>query len=122
MKEHENREVLQLIADLYRVEHEAIERGIVETREHLELRQSKSKLIVNKIWRWVDARAGKHSPESKMGKALKYASKQRDKLEKFLSDPKLELDNNRARRRSKALHDIAPYLALWEYPYPLVTH
>ena len=98
MKEHENREVLDLIADLYQVEHDATERGLEGTPEHLELRQSRSKLIVKKIWRWVDARAGKHSPDSKMGKALKYATKQRDKLEKFLSDPKLKLDNNRAER------------------------
>jgi transposase len=98
VKEHENRKVLELIADLYRVEHEAIEKGILESPEHLELRQSKSKAIVNKIWRWVNARVGRHSPVSKMGKALKYATNQRDKLEKFLSDPKLELDNNRAER------------------------
>lgn len=98
MKEHENREVLDLIGDLYQIERDAIERGIVGTREHLELRQSRSKPIVKKIWRWVDTRVGKHSPESKMGKALKYATKQRDKLEKFLSDPKIDLDNNRAER------------------------
>jgi len=98
MKEHENREVLDLIGDLYQIERDAVERGIVGTREHLELRQSKSQPIVKKIWRWVDARVGRHSPESKMGKALKYATKQRDKLEKFLFDPKIELDNNRAER------------------------
>ena len=98
MKEHENREVLDLIGDLYQIERDAVEQDIIGTREHLELRQSRSKPIVKKIWRWVDARIGKHSPESKMGKALKYATKQRDKLEKFLSDPKLELDNNRAER------------------------
>ncbi len=98
MKEHENREVLDLIADLYQIEHAAMQQGIVGTREHLELRQSKSKPIVKKIWRWVDTRIGKHSPESKMGKALKYATTQRDKLEKFLTDPKIGLDNNRAER------------------------
>jgi transposase len=97
-KEHENREVLELIGDLYQVEHDATERGIEGTPEHLELRQSRSKLIVKKIWRWVDARVGKYSPDCKMGKALKYATKQRDKLEKFLYDAKLKLDNNRAER------------------------
>ncbi len=60
MKEHENREVLDLIADLYQIEHAAIQQGIVGTREHLELRQRKSKPIVKKIWRWVAARIGKH--------------------------------------------------------------
>ena len=98
MKEHENREVLDLIGDLYQVERDAVEQSIIGTREHLELRQSKSKPIVKRIWHWVDARIGKHSPKSKMGVALKYAANQRDKLEQFLSDPKLELDNNRAER------------------------
>ena len=95
---HENRELLDMIADLYRIEHEAEREGILRTPEHLELRQRKSKPIVRKIWRWVDARLGKHSPSSKMGKALSYATKQRERLEQFLYDPKLELDNNVAER------------------------
>ena len=33
-----------------------------------------------------------------MGKALTYATNQRDKLEQFLHDPKLLLDNNAAER------------------------
>ena len=96
--EHENRELLAMIADLYRIEDEVSERGLQGTREHLEIRQRKSKPIVRKIWRWVDARKNKHSPASKMGKALTYATKQRDKLERFLHDPKLALDNNAAER------------------------
>jgi transposase len=54
--------------------------------------------LLKKIWRWVDARTGKHSPKSKMGAALTYATKQRDKLARFLHDPKLPLDNNAAER------------------------
>lgn len=95
---HENRELLAMITELYRVEDEVCALGIEGTREHLELRQRKSAPIVKKIWRWVDARHGKHSPKSKMGIALTYATKQRDKLEKFLHDPKLALDNNVAER------------------------
>jgi transposase len=87
-----------MIANLYQIESEAEARGILGTRKHLELRQSKSQRIVKAIWRWVDARVGKHSPKSKMGKALTYATKQRARLERFLYDPKLGLDNNPAER------------------------
>jgi transposase len=96
--DHENREALDMIADLYKIENEAILAGIDGTRDHLELRQCKSRPIVRKIWRWIDARSGKHSPASKMGKAISYATKQRTKLERFLIDPKLVLDNNCAER------------------------
>jgi transposase len=95
---HENREVVAMIANLYQIESEAEARGILGTQEHLELRQSKSRRIVKAIWKWVDARVGKHSPASKMSKALSYATKQRERLERFLHDPKLGLDNNPAER------------------------
>lgn len=96
--DHENREVVAMIANLYQIESQAEARGILGTSEHLELRQSKSQRIVKAIWKWIDARVGKHSPASKMSKALKYATKQRTRLERFLYDPKLELDNNPAER------------------------
>jgi len=96
--DHENRELLGMVTELYRIEDEAASRGIEGTPEHLELRQRKSAPIVKKIWRWVDARDGKHSPKSKMGAALTYATKQRDSLSRFLHDPKLPLDNNVAER------------------------
>ena len=96
--DHENREVLAMITELYKTEDEARSQNIAGTAEHLELRQRKSKLLVKKIWRWVDAREGNHPPKSKMGSALTYATKQRDKLEQFLHDPKLALDNNAAER------------------------
>jgi transposase len=97
-KDHENLEVLRMITELYKIEDEARDANIEGTRDHLELRQRKSKPIVRRIWRWVDARIGQHSPKSKMGGALSYATKQRDKLEQFLHDPRLPLDNNVAER------------------------
>jgi hypothetical protein len=76
------------------------------TQEHLELRQSKSQRIVKAIWKWVDARVGKCSPASKMSKALTYATKQRARLERFLYDPKIGLDNNPAERVQRIELDI----------------
>ena len=87
-----------MITDLYRIEDEARSLGIEDSPQHLELRQRKSAPIVKKICRWVDARSGKHSPKSKMGTALTYATKQRDKLAQSLHDPRPPLDNNAAER------------------------
>lgn len=95
---HENRDAVAMIATLYQIESEAEARGIVGTQEHLELRQNKSQRVVKAIWRWVDARIGKHSPKSKMGKALTYMTKQRARLERFLYDPNIDLDNNSSER------------------------
>jgi transposase len=98
VKNHENREVLDLIAELYKVEDEARDRGIEGSDDHLALRQTRSRKIVTSIWQWFDARNGKHSPKSKMGSAITYAIKQRTTLEQFLDDPNLRLDNNIAER------------------------
>jgi transposase len=95
---HENREALNLIAALYKLEDEAREGGIEGTHEHLLLRHAKSRPLVKKLWRWVDSRKGDHSPKSKMGVAISYATKQREALERFLDDAKLSIDNNIAER------------------------
>lgn len=95
---HENREALKLITELYKLEDEARERGLEGTREHFLLRQAKGRQIVKSLWRWVDSRKGAHSPKSKMGVAITYATKQRVALERFLDDAKLSIDNNIAER------------------------
>lgn len=95
---HENRDALKMIAELYKIEDEARELSIDGTDEHRLLRQAKSKQLVRKLWRWVDERKGKHSPKSKMGAAISYATKQREPLERFLDDAKLDIDNNIAER------------------------
>jgi len=98
-KNHESREVLDLIAELYKVEDEVRDRRIEGSDEHLALRQTRSRQIVTSIWRWFDARDGKHSPKSKMGGAITYAIKQRETLERFLDDPNLQLDSRVGDRR-----------------------
>lgn len=94
----EAREVLDLVVELYRIEHRAAERGILGAESHLVLRQSESAPLVDKIDRWVDDHKDSHPPKSPMGKALTYATKQRVALRRFLEDPNLPLDNNFAER------------------------
>jgi len=90
----EARELLDQIVALYRVEHDAAEDGILETPAHGILRDERSRLIVDAIEAWVDGRIEATPPKSPLGAALTYANNQRSALRKFLSDPKLPLDNN----------------------------
>jgi transposase len=98
----EARELLDLIVELYRIEHRAAERGIQGSEAHLLLRQQESSAILASIEAWVDARHGLFPPRSNFGKALTYAFNQRHRLRQFLKDPKLPLDNNFAERGLRA--------------------
>jgi len=99
----EAREILDLIVELYRIEHRAAERDILGTEAHRLLRTTESKAILDKIEAWIDERADAFPPRSKMGKAIAYASNQRIALKRFLEDPKLPLDNNFAERGLRAI-------------------
>ena len=99
----EAKEVLDLIVELYRLEHLAAEREILGTEAHGLLRDTDSRAALANIDAWVDARKGAYPPKSKMGSALGYAIKQRAALSRFIEDPKLPLDNNVAERALRIL-------------------
>ena len=99
----EAKEVLELVVELYRIEHRAAERNILGTEAHHLLRNTETKEVLGKIEAWVDARDGTYPPRSKMGKAITYAANQRTALRRFLDDPKLPLDNNFAERGLRAI-------------------
>jgi transposase len=92
------REVLEMIVELYVVERDAAMKGVLGTDAHAKMRKEQSAAIVVRIEAWVDEQHGQHSPKSAMGSALTYAKKQRARLNRFLEDPKLALDNNYAER------------------------
>lgn len=89
---------LDLIAELYRVEHDALKAGVVRTDAHLLMRQGRSGPIVEKIAEWLTAESLRHTPKSAFGAALRYAGRQWVALTRFLADPSLPLDNNVAER------------------------
>ena len=97
------RELLDLIVELYLIEHRAADRNILGTDAHRLLRNTESVEILDKIEAWVDERDGVYPPRSKMGKAITYAVNQRTALRRFLDDPKLPLDNNFAERGLRAI-------------------
>lgn len=90
--------VLDQILELYRVEAEARERGILRTHAHGVLRREKSGPLLEELKTWLVGQEPVHLPKSPLGGAIRYTLKQWDALTQFLGDPRLPLDNNPAER------------------------
>jgi transposase len=91
-------EAIDLILELYRVEHEAEERGCVGTDSHFELRQQKSAPARRRLKAWLDDNAGRQLPKSPIGIAIRYGLKLWIELGRFLDDVRIPLDNNASER------------------------
>jgi transposase len=94
------KEVLDLMAKLYRVEDEA-ERIARDTEEPLldvrrRLRNTKSREIVGEIRAWLDRQ--EPIPRLQLDKAVTYAGNQWPRLIRFLDDPRAPIDNGWAER------------------------
>ncbi len=87
---------MDLILDVYNVEHEAKERGIVRTAEHHELRQTRGRAAMGALHVWLLGQQDAHPPKSPMGQAVSYALKQWPTLLRFLDDVRIPPDNNSA--------------------------
>lgn len=87
---------LSLILELYLVEHEAREAGIVRTPAHLALRTKRSAPIMARFHEWLSGQQGRHLPKGGMGKAISYALDNWTELTQFLNSEQLPLDNNRS--------------------------
>ena len=95
--------VLRLIAELYKIENKAQNENL-STDEITELRQEKSKPIIEKIKAYLDDNIAKIPPETALGKAFGYAMRQWDLLIIFLNDGSIPIDNNRIE------NDIRPFV------------
>lgn len=91
---NEARQALDLILDVYRVEHVARARKIVRTNEHLRLRQTDGRQAMDRLHEWILNEQPKHSPKSGFGQALSYAVNQWPTLLHFLDNERIPLDNN----------------------------
>jgi transposase len=89
-------EALELIRQVYVVEHGAKERGIARTPAHLALRQARSKPLMGELKNWLDGQQGLHAPKSLMGRAVRYAINNWVPLTRFLDDAAIPPDNNRS--------------------------
>lgn len=81
----------------------AIERELrdVTPEERLAARNARSRPIVDAFRVWLEGIEGKVLPKSKLGEAVTYCLNQWTKLIVFLTDGRLELDNNRSERAIK---------------------
>ncbi|TGM13661.1 IS66 family transposase, partial [Leptospira stimsonii] len=95
--------IVKKIGMLYVIESKAKEEGL-NSEEHLRLRQSESKLIVEEIRSWMNKRIVEVAPKSSMQKALGYLASQWEKLLIFLDHPELKLDTNLVE------NDILPFV------------
>lgn len=95
---NEARTALDLILDVYRVEHEAKIRGIVRTAEHLALRKTKSRAATDRFHAWLLEEQPKHLPKGPLGEAISYALNQWGPLTRFLDDARIPVDNNASER------------------------
>jgi transposase len=87
---------LDHIRDVYRVEHEAKERAVARTPEHLAMRQARSKLVLEKLRAWLVEQKDCYLPKSPMGGAIRYALDNWVPLTRFLDDVHIPPDNNRS--------------------------
>ena len=94
----EARQALDLILNVYRVEHEATARGIVRTAEHLRLRQTAGRAAMDCFHTWLVDEQPKHLPKGPLGTAISYALNQWDTLTRFLDHARLPPDNNASER------------------------
>jgi transposase len=94
----EARQALDLILEVYCVEHEAKARGIVRTDEHRQMRQTRSRAVMERLRTWLFDQQGRHVPKSPMGEAVRYALNQWNTLTIFLGDARIPVDNNASER------------------------
>jgi transposase len=82
---------VHLIAKLYAIEKEIKDKSI---EERYEIRQKKSKPQLEKIKEWLDKSLRGTLPKGKSGIALSYMNKNWIKLTEYITDGRLNIDNN----------------------------
>ena len=87
---------LDIVRDVYRVEHEAKELGITRTEAHLAMRRARSKPLLDKLHEWLTEHQNEYLPKGPMAKAVGYALGNWTELTLFIEDVHLPPDNNRS--------------------------
>lgn len=90
------RVALELIRDVYVVEHDAKADGVARTGEHTSLRRARSRPIMDRLKAWLVERKDQDAPKSPMASAVRYALNNWGELTRFLDDARIPPDNNRS--------------------------
>jgi transposase len=86
---------LEYIGRLYRLEREARQKKL-STEEVYRMRQEQSAPIVKAFKKWLRYQSTQTPPKGLLGKAISYALSQWERLENYLKDGRLTMDNNLA--------------------------
>ena len=70
-------------------------------RERLEMRQTKSKQVLDELYSWISQIESKILSKSLIGKVITYVINQKEYLENFLKDGRIQLSNNLAEQSVK---------------------
>ncbi len=93
-------EVLSRIAMLYVIEGEV--RGSPAEQRRI-VRADRSRVIVDDLHKYLDARGRQVSAKSKIGEAIRYALTRWDGLTRFIDDGRIDLDSNTVERSIRPL-------------------
>lgn len=93
-------EVLQRIAALYKIEDEV--RGS-PTEQRQQIRTERSRVIVDDLRIFLEAKNRQVSAKAKLGEAIRYALTRWDGLSRFLDDGRVDLDSNAVERSIRPL-------------------
>jgi transposase len=97
-------QALEIIGQLYEIE-ELIREKKLSTEAKLAVRQTQSKPIVDKFFKWIDKQFENQGflPRSLLTKALAYAKERADGLQVFLNDAEVPIDTNHVERALRAI-------------------
>ena len=94
------KEALERIAQLYAIEQEIRGRSPAERKE---VRQARSRPLLEAIQSWLKATRAKLSQKSEMAAAIRYALERWSALLRYCEDGRIEMDNNAAERALRAV-------------------
>jgi transposase len=94
--------VLEQMGLLYAIEAQAREKNLDPESRRI-LRMEKAAPIVEDLWKWMLEKYREVLPRSAMGKALSYALTMKGRVENYLLDGRLEIDNNGVENKIRPL-------------------